>query len=148
MHRPHRPVQGDGAVVRSSPEYSAEGKKGLQKTSPRWLGLIPESQAIHLLLALGLQHTSLPVPQRPPQPGARTSSIGEARKVPPTAQGVRVGRTLQCHVPGDARGGEVLRRALGTKPAVRLHQGGDALPCPAEMEAAGTRPKRGRECLQ
>ena len=148
MHRPHRPVQGDGAVVRSSPEYSAEGKKGLQKTSPRWLGLIPESQAIHLLLALGLQHTSPPVPQRPPQPGARTSSIGEARKVPPTAQGVRVGRTLQCHVPGDARGGEVLRRALGTKPAGRLHQGGDALPCPAEMEAAGTRPKRGRECLQ
>ena len=148
MHRPHRPVQGDGAVVRSSPEYSAEGKKGLQKTSPRWLGLIAESQAIRLLLALGLQHTSPPVPQRPPQPGARTSSIGEARKVPPTAQGVRVGRTLQCHVPGDARGGEVLRRALGTKPAVRLHQGGDALPCPAEMEAAGTRPKRGRECLQ
>ena len=148
MHRPHRPVQGDGAVVRSSPEYSAEGRKGLQKTSPRWLGLIPESQAIHLLLALGLQHTSPPVPQRPSQPGARTSSIGEARKVPPTAQGVRVGRTLQCRVPGDARGGEVLRRALGTKPAVRLHQGGDALPCPAEMEAAGTRPKRGRECLQ
>ena len=148
MHRPHRPVQGDGAVVRSSPEYSAEGKKGLQKTSPRWLGLIPGSQAIRLLLALGLQHASPPLPQRPPQPGAQSSSTGEARKVPPTAQGVRAGRTLQCRVPGDARGGEVLRRALGTKPAGRLHQGGDALPCPAEMEAAGTRPKRGRECLQ
>ena len=77
----------------------------------------------------------------------RTSTIGEARKLPKTPKQVRVGRTLQCHLPGDAQGGDVLRRALGTKAALRLHQRGEALPHPAGMEVAGTRARRARECL-
>ena len=88
------------------------------------------------------------MPQRPPQPEAQISTTGEARRVPPAPQGVTAGRTLQCHVPEDAQGGDVLRRALRTKTALGLHQGGHALPCPADMEAAGTRPRRARECLQ
>ena len=48
----------------------------------------------------------------------------------------------------DAQGGDVLRRALGTKAALRLHQRGEALPHPAGMEVAGTRARRARECLQ
>ena len=146
--RPHLPSQRDQAVVRSSPEYSVEGKKELQKTPPHCLGIIPRSQAIHLLLAVVLQHAFFPMPQRPPQPGAQPSTIGEASNLPAFPKQMRAGRTLQCHVPECAQAGDVLTRALATKPALRLHQGGNALPCPADMEAAGTRPRRARQCLQ
>ncbi|KAJ7412972.1 hypothetical protein WISP_93791 [Willisornis vidua] len=37
-------------------------------------------------------------------------------------------RILQCHVPGDAQGGDVLTMALSTNPALRLHQGAKHFP--------------------
>lgn len=146
--RPHLPGQRDWAVARSSPECSVEGKKGLPKTCPQQLGLFPGSPAICPLMALVLQHALLPMPHRPPQLAAQPSTAGDVGKLPPVPQRARAGRTPQCYAPGDAEGGDVLRRALGAKPALRLHQGGDALPCPAATEAAGTRRRRARECLQ
>lgn len=42
----------------------------------------------------------------------------------------------------------MLKRALGTKPSSQMMSRTDALLCPADMKAAGMRPRKARECLQ
>lgn len=148
-HRPHPPGQRDGAVCRSSPDALWMGKKGLQKTSSPWLGLVSGSQAIRLLLALALQHTSSAMSQSPPQATEQASTTGGTRKLPLNKRGLagtgtatRLGMLRE----GTCSQGPWLQKHLPDSSKEAMHPCcmNKALPCPADMGGSWDTPQEGK----
>lgn len=116
------PGQRHLAVEGRSPE-AQELKEGVSEDTAPLLGHILGSKALWLLQGIGTEAQPFPMLQMPPQPREEPSSIGEGRKCPAFCQRVRALGKLQCHMAGDAQGGNTLTKALGTKPAPRVLQG-------------------------
>lgn len=135
--RPHLPGQRDWAVARSSPECSVEGKKGLPKTCPQRLGLIPGSQAIYVLS----WHWCFSMPSFPCPTGLLSLQhrwrCRETSPSSPASEGWQDPAVLWAW---GCSGRGCAQKGPGCKTSSRLHQGGDALPCPAATEELGRAP--------